>query len=140
MSISYFQLELLNFIRANSVLKGHQTWWTNQASFISSQIRSVRARCLYMAIRRSKRRTSTDSHRKAPSFQTQSLPRPSAHPTAPCYSRDGTHRQPDTSLISSGPGHDEIGLGDVFSRNGYRTAWVGKWHLHPGSFPRDRRS
>ncbi|MCY4569291.1 MAG: sulfatase-like hydrolase/transferase, partial [Candidatus Poribacteria bacterium] len=26
--------------------------------------------------------------------------------------------------------HDEIGLGDVFSRNGYRTAWVGKWHLH----------
>ena len=31
--------------------------------------------------------------------------------------------------------HDEIGLGDVFSRNGYRTAWVGKWHLHTGSFP-----
>ena len=31
--------------------------------------------------------------------------------------------------------HDEIGFGDVFSRNGYRTAWVGKWHLHTGSFP-----
>ncbi|MYB00812.1 sulfatase-like hydrolase/transferase, partial [Candidatus Poribacteria bacterium] len=31
--------------------------------------------------------------------------------------------------------HDEIGLGDVFNRNGYRTAWVGKWHLHTGSFP-----
>ena len=22
-----------------------------------------------------------------------------------------------------------------FNRNGYRTAWVGKWHLHTGSFP-----
>ena len=31
--------------------------------------------------------------------------------------------------------HDEIGLADVFSRNGYQTAWVGKWHLHTGSFP-----
>ena len=31
--------------------------------------------------------------------------------------------------------HDEIGLGDVFSRAGYRTAWIGKWHLHTGSFP-----
>ncbi len=31
--------------------------------------------------------------------------------------------------------HDEIGLADVFSRNGYRTAWIGKWHLHTGSFP-----
>lgn len=31
--------------------------------------------------------------------------------------------------------HDEIGLGDVFRRNGYRTAWIGKWHLHTGSFP-----
>ena len=31
--------------------------------------------------------------------------------------------------------HDEIGLGDVFGRAGYRTAWIGKWHLHTGSFP-----
>ena len=31
--------------------------------------------------------------------------------------------------------HDEIGIGDVFSRAGYRTAWIGKWHLHTGSFP-----
>lgn len=31
--------------------------------------------------------------------------------------------------------HDEIGIGDAFSRAGYRTAWVGKWHLHTGSFP-----
>lgn len=31
--------------------------------------------------------------------------------------------------------HDEIGLGDAFSRAGYRTGYVGKWHLHTGSFP-----
>ncbi len=31
--------------------------------------------------------------------------------------------------------HDEIGLGDAFAAGGYRTAWVGKWHLHTGSFP-----
>jgi arylsulfatase A-like enzyme len=31
--------------------------------------------------------------------------------------------------------HDEIGIGDAFGRAGYRTGWVGKWHLHTGSFP-----
>lgn len=31
--------------------------------------------------------------------------------------------------------HDEISIGDAFSHAGYRTAWVGKWHLHTGSFP-----
>jgi arylsulfatase A-like enzyme len=31
--------------------------------------------------------------------------------------------------------HDEIGLGDVLARAGYRTGWVGAWHLHTGSFP-----
>lgn len=31
--------------------------------------------------------------------------------------------------------HDEISIGDSFSHAGYRTAWVGKWHLHTGSFP-----
>jgi arylsulfatase A-like enzyme len=31
--------------------------------------------------------------------------------------------------------HDEIGLGDAFGRAGYRTGWIGKWHLHTGSFP-----
>jgi arylsulfatase A-like enzyme len=31
--------------------------------------------------------------------------------------------------------HDEIGLGDVFSHAGYATGWIGKWHLHTGSFP-----
>jgi arylsulfatase A-like enzyme len=34
--------------------------------------------------------------------------------------------------------HSEIGIGDVFSRAGYRTGWVGKWHLHTGSFPQVR--
>ena len=31
--------------------------------------------------------------------------------------------------------HDEIGVGDAFAHAGYRTGWIGKWHLHTGSFP-----
>lgn len=31
--------------------------------------------------------------------------------------------------------HDEISIGDAFGHAGYQTAWVGKWHLHTGSFP-----
>jgi arylsulfatase A-like enzyme len=31
--------------------------------------------------------------------------------------------------------HGEISVGDAFWRAGYRTAWIGKWHLHTGSFP-----
>jgi arylsulfatase A-like enzyme len=31
--------------------------------------------------------------------------------------------------------HDEIGWGDVFSHAAYKTGWIGKWHLHTGSFP-----
>ena len=31
--------------------------------------------------------------------------------------------------------HDEISIGDAFSNAGYKTGWVGKWHLHTGSFP-----
>ena len=31
--------------------------------------------------------------------------------------------------------HDEISIADAFARAGYRTGWVGKWHLHTGSFP-----
>jgi len=31
--------------------------------------------------------------------------------------------------------HDEIGIADAFGRAGYRTAWIGKWHHHTGSFP-----
>lgn len=31
--------------------------------------------------------------------------------------------------------HDEISIADVLSHAGYRTGWVGKWHLHRGSLP-----
>lgn len=31
--------------------------------------------------------------------------------------------------------HDEIGLADAFAHAGYRTGYIGKWHLHRGSFP-----
>jgi len=31
--------------------------------------------------------------------------------------------------------YDEIGLGDVFANAGYRTGYIGKWHLNRGSFP-----
>ncbi len=31
--------------------------------------------------------------------------------------------------------HDEISVADAFNRAGYRTGWVGKWHLGVGHFP-----
>lgn len=31
--------------------------------------------------------------------------------------------------------HSEIGLADAFRNAGYRTGYVGKWHLHRGAFP-----
>lgn len=31
--------------------------------------------------------------------------------------------------------HDELSIADAFSAAGYRTGWIGKWHLHTGSFP-----
>lgn len=31
--------------------------------------------------------------------------------------------------------HDEISIADTLKDEGYQTAWVGKWHLHRGSFP-----
>ncbi|MGZ0655439.1 sulfatase-like hydrolase/transferase [Coraliomargarita sp. W4R53] len=31
--------------------------------------------------------------------------------------------------------HDEIGVADAFAHAGYRTGYIGKWHLHRGSFP-----
>lgn len=34
-----------------------------------------------------------------------------------------------------GTRHDEISVGDAFAAAGYRTAWVGKWHLQVGSWP-----
>ncbi|MCE5279646.1 MAG: sulfatase [Planctomycetaceae bacterium] len=30
--------------------------------------------------------------------------------------------------------HDEISIADAFARAGYRTGWVGKWHLHNDGF------
>ena len=34
--------------------------------------------------------------------------------------------------------HDEIGIADAFANVGYKTGYVGKWHLHRGSFPDSR--
>ncbi len=31
--------------------------------------------------------------------------------------------------------HDEISIADTLKENDYQTAWIGKWHLHRGSFP-----
>ena len=31
--------------------------------------------------------------------------------------------------------HSEISIADAFSHQGYRTAWIGKWHLHTGHWP-----
>ena len=31
--------------------------------------------------------------------------------------------------------HSEISIADAFARRGYRTGWVGKWHLHTGVWP-----
>jgi arylsulfatase A-like enzyme len=48
----------------------------------------------------------------------------------------GRHPQSTGHLINFvNTRHDEIGLGDAFAHAGYRTGWVGKWHLHTGSFP-----
>ncbi|MBI5725550.1 MAG: sulfatase-like hydrolase/transferase [Planctomycetes bacterium] len=34
---------------------------------------------------------------------------------------------------------DEIGLADAFAHAGWRTGYVGKWHLHRGAFPSESR-
>jgi arylsulfatase A-like enzyme len=31
--------------------------------------------------------------------------------------------------------HTEISIADAFANQGYRTAWIGKWHLHTGGWP-----
>jgi arylsulfatase A-like enzyme len=31
--------------------------------------------------------------------------------------------------------HSELSIADAFAHQGYRTGWIGKWHLHTGSFP-----
>jgi len=48
----------------------------------------------------------------------------------------GRHPQTTGHLINSTrTRHTEISIGDAFAHDGYRTAWVGKWHLHTGSRP-----
>ncbi len=31
--------------------------------------------------------------------------------------------------------HSEISIGDAFAHQDYKTAWIGKWHLHTGHWP-----
>lgn len=49
-----------------------------------------------------------------------------------------TGRYPQTTghlINTTRTRHAEISIGDTFSHWGYRTAWVGKWHLHTGLWP-----
>jgi arylsulfatase A-like enzyme len=58
--------------------------------------------------------------------------------SAPVRSMILTGRHPQTTghLINFVRArHDEMGFGDVLWRAGYRTGWVGLWHLHTGAFP-----
>ena len=48
----------------------------------------------------------------------------------------GRHPQTTGHLMNSvRTRHGEISIGDAFARRGYRTGWVGKWHLHTGVWP-----
>lgn len=49
-----------------------------------------------------------------------------------------TGRYPQTTghlINSTRTRHSEISIADAFANQGYRTAWVGKWHLHTGVWP-----
>ena len=49
-----------------------------------------------------------------------------------------TGRYPQTTghlINTTRTRHSELSLGDAFGYRGYRTAWVGKWHLHTGLWP-----
>ena len=49
-----------------------------------------------------------------------------------------TGRYPQTTghlINTTRTRHSEISIGDAFAHQGYRTAWVGKWHLHTGLWP-----
>ena len=49
-----------------------------------------------------------------------------------------TGRYPQTTghlINTTRTRHSEISIGDTFSYWGYKTAWVGKWHLHTGLWP-----
>jgi len=48
----------------------------------------------------------------------------------------GRHPQTTGHLINTTKTrHDEISIADAFAHRGYRTGWVGKWHLHTGAWP-----
>ena len=56
----------------------------------------------------------------------------------PCRSMLFTGRHPQTTghvVNFMHTRHDEIGMADVLNNNGYRCGYIGKWHLHSGSFP-----
>ena len=49
-----------------------------------------------------------------------------------------TGRYPQTTghlINTTRTRHSEISIGDAFGLAGYKTAWVGKWHLHTGLWP-----
>ncbi len=49
-----------------------------------------------------------------------------------------TGRYPQTTghlINTTRTRHSEISIGDAFGNAGYKTAWVGKWHLHTGLWP-----
>jgi arylsulfatase A-like enzyme len=48
----------------------------------------------------------------------------------------GRHPQSTGHLINTTrTRHSEISIADAFAHQGYRTGWVGKWHLHTGAWP-----
>ena len=48
----------------------------------------------------------------------------------------GRHPQTTGHLINSTrTRHTEISIADAFAHQGYKTGWVGKWHLHTGVWP-----
>ena len=49
-----------------------------------------------------------------------------------------TGRYPQTTghlINTTRTRHSEISIADAFAHRGYKTAWVGKWHLHTGLWP-----
>ncbi len=49
-----------------------------------------------------------------------------------------TGRYPQTTghlINTTRTRHSEISVADAFAHQGYRTGWVGKWHLHTGLWP-----
>lgn len=49
-----------------------------------------------------------------------------------------TGRYPQTTghmINSTRTRHSEISIADAFAHQGYKTGWVGKWHLHTGHWP-----